>query len=85
MYRRYIKEHNPKSFSISNHVYKILITDGSGSGKTNASINLRNYLLDIDKICLYANDLFETKQQLVIKKRKNWSLKHCNNHKAFIT
>ena len=40
MYRRYIKEHNPKSFSIFNHVYKILITDGSGSGKTNASINL---------------------------------------------
>ena len=37
------------------------IIDGSGSGKTNALLNLVNEQGDIDKIYLYAKDLSEPK------------------------
>ena len=39
---------------IPSHPYKILIIGGSGSGKTNALLNLINNQPDIDKIYLYA-------------------------------
>ena len=35
-----IKEHNEKWPHIPDHLYKILIIGGSGSGKTNVSFNL---------------------------------------------
>ena len=41
---------------IPNHPYRILIIGGSGSGKTNALLNLINNQLDIDEIYLYAKD-----------------------------
>ena len=47
-------EHNEKWPYILDHPYRILITGGSGSGKTNALINLINEQNDIDKIYLYA-------------------------------
>ena len=50
-----IKEHNPK---IPDRPYRILIFGGSGSGKTNALLNLRINEPDIDKIYLYANGTF---------------------------
>ena len=34
--------HNPKRPYIPDHPYRILITGGSGSGKTNALLNLIN-------------------------------------------
>ena len=34
------------------HPYRILIVGGSGSGKTNALLNLKNHEPDIDKIYL---------------------------------
>ena len=34
------EEHNKKWLYISDHPYKILIIGGSGSGKTNALLNL---------------------------------------------
>ena len=40
---------------------------GSGSGKTNELLNLINYQPDIDKIYLYAKDLFEEKYKFLIK------------------
>ena len=46
---------------IPDHPYKILITRGSGSGKTHALLNLMNNQSDIDKIYLYAKDPYETK------------------------
>ena len=55
------KEHNEKWPYIPDHLYRIIITGGSGSGKTNALFNLINKLNDIDKICLYAKDLSEPK------------------------
>ena len=52
------------------HSYKILIIGGSGSGKTNALLNLLSNQPDIDKIYLYAKYPYETKYQFLIKKEK---------------
>ena len=43
-------KHNPDWPYNSDHPYKILIIGGSGSGKTNALLNLINKQPDIDKI-----------------------------------
>ena len=56
-----IIEHNLKWPYIPNHPYRILIIGGSGSGKTNALLNLINNQPDIDIIYLYAKDLYEKK------------------------
>ena len=48
---------------------------GSGSGKTNALLNLINNEPDIDKIYLYAKDPHEAKYQLLINNRENTGLK----------
>ena len=45
-----IKEYNPNSPEVSDHPYRTLIAEGSGSGKTNALFNLINYEPDIDKM-----------------------------------
>ena len=42
----------------------MLITGGSGSGKTNALLNLINKQPDIDKIYLYAKDPYEKKKSI---------------------
>ena len=57
------EEHNEKWPYVSNHPYRILIIGGSGSGKTNALLNLINEQKDIDKIYLYAKDLSEPKYE----------------------
>ena len=46
---------------ILDHPYRILITEGSGSGKTNFLLNLIENNSDIDKIYLYAKDPYEPK------------------------
>ena len=45
-------KHNSKWPHIPGHPYRILIVSGSGSGKTNAFLNLINNQPDIDKIYL---------------------------------
>ena len=57
---------------------------GSGSGKTNALLNLMNNQLDIDIIYLYAKDPYKAKYQYLIKKRESARLKHFDDPKAFI-
>ena len=52
-------KHNPDWPYIPDHLYRILIIRGSGSGKTNALFNLINNQPDIDKIYLYAKDPYE--------------------------
>ena len=42
-------EHNSKRPYISDHPYRILTVGGSGSGKTNALLNLIKNQLDINK------------------------------------
>ena len=49
-------QHNWNWPYIPDHLYRILIIGGSGSGKTNALLNLINNHPDIDKIYLYAKD-----------------------------
>ena len=61
-----------------------MIIGGSGSGKTNALLNLINHEPDIDKIYLYAKDPYEAKYQFLIKKREDAGTKHFNDSKAFI-
>ena len=75
--------HNPKWPYIPDHPYRILMIGGSGSGKTNALLNLINKQPDIDKIYLYAKDPYETKYQFLINRRQSTGLKHFNP-KAFI-
>ena len=56
----------------------------SGSGKTNALLDLIKNQPDIDKIYLYAKDSHEEKQQFLINKRESTGLKYFNDPKAFI-
>ena len=61
-----------------------MIIDGSGSGKTNALLNLIIEQDDIDNIYLYAKDLSEPKYKCLFKKLKNAVMKHLNDPNAFI-
>ena len=79
-----IIEHNSKWPYIPDHPYRILIIGGSGSGKTNALLNLINNQPDIDKIYLYAKDPYETKYQYLINKREKVGLDHFDDPKAFM-
>ena len=76
--------HNPNWPYIPDHPYRILIIGDSGSGKTNTLLNLINNQPDIDKIYLYAKDLYEDKYQFLIKKRESIELKHFNDPRTFI-
>ena len=79
-----LDNHNEKSPYIPDHPYSILINVGSGSGKTNALLNLINEQKDIDKIYLYAKDLSEPKYERLTRNRENAGIKHLNHSKAFI-
>ena len=64
-------KHNLEWQYIPNHLYRILIIGGSGSGKTNVLLNLINNQPDIDKIYSYAEDPYESKYQFLINERKS--------------
>ena len=78
------KKHNEKWPYIPDHLHRILIIGGSGSGKTNRLLNLINEQNDVDKSYLYARDLNETKYKILIKKRKVGEIKHLNDPNEFI-
>ena len=63
-------EHNLKWPYVPDHPYRILIVGGSGSGKTNALLNLINNQVGIDKIYL-------------IKKREKVGLDRFKDPRAF--
>ena len=77
-------EHNLKWQYIPDHPYRILIIGGSGSGKTNALLNLIKNQPDIDKIYLYLKDPYEAKYQYLIRKCEKVGLDHFNDPKAFM-
>ena len=60
-------EHNRNWPYIPDHPYRILIIEGSGSGKTDLLSNLIENQSDIDKIYLYAKDIYEPKYQYLTK------------------
>ena len=73
------KKRNEKWPYIPDDPYRVLIIGGSGSGKTNTSLNLINeqdYHDVIDKIYLYAKDLSEPKYEYLIKKHEDAGIKH---------
>ena len=78
------KEHSKKWPFIPDHLYRILIIGGSGSGKTNALLNLIKKQDDIDKIYLYTIDLIEPKYEFLIKKYKDAGIKYLNDPHTFI-
>ena len=63
-------EHNRNWPYIPDYPYRILIIRGSASGKTNLLLNLIEGQPNIDKIYLYAKDLYEAKYQYLIKIRE---------------
>ena len=78
-------EHNPTWPYIPDHPYRIPTVGGSGSGKTNALLNLINNQPNIDKIYLYAKDPYEeAKYQYLINKREKVGLDHFKDPRAFI-
>ena len=83
------QDHNKKRPYIPDHPYRMLIIGSSGSGKTNALLNLIKEQ-DSDnftnKIYLYAKDLNEQKKKIKKKKKKpdDVRIKHLNDPKAFI-
>ena len=79
-----IKGHNPNWPQIPDHPYRILIIEGSGSVETNSLFNLICQQPDVDTICLFPKDTYETKYQLSINKGESTGLKHLNDSKAFI-
>ena len=78
------KEHNEKWLFILNRPYGILIIGASGSGKTNALLNLIKEQDDIDKMYLYTKYLSKPKYECLIKKRKDVGINYLNDPNAFI-
>ena len=64
--------------------FRMLIIGPSGSGKTNTLLHLINDLNPIDKIYLYAKDLYEPKYEYLINKREQVGIKNLNDPHAFI-
>ena len=77
-------EHNSKWPYIPDHPYRILIVRGSGSGKTNALLNLINNQPDINKIYLHAKDPYKAKYQYLNNKREKVGLDHFKDPTAFM-
>ena len=78
------EEHNPNWPKTPDDPYRIQITRGPGSGKTNSLFDLIRQQPDINKVYLYAKDPYEAKCQFLINKRKSTGSKHFNDSKIFI-
>ena len=77
-------KHNLKWPYSPDHRYRILIIGGSGTGKTNALLNLIENQPDIGKIYLYAKDPYEAKYKYLIDMREKVGLNHFNDPKVFL-
>ena len=61
-------ESNSRWLYIPDHTYRILIIGGSGSGKTNALLNLINNQTYIDNIYLYEKDRYKAQYRFLINR-----------------
>ena len=77
-----IKEHNPNRSQCPDHPQILLLTGGSGSGKTNSLFHLINQQPD-NGIYLYAQDPYERKYLFLTKKREDVETKDFNDSKTF--
>ena len=77
-------KHNKNWPYIPDHPYRILIIEGSGSEKTNLLLNLIEKQPDIDKICLYTKDPYESKYQYLVNKRDGVGINQFHDSKTFI-
>ena len=74
---------NPNWPYIPDHPFRILIIGGSGSGKTNVSLNLMKHQRpDIDKIYFYVKDPFQSKYPLLINGREKVGIKQIKKSKG---
>ena len=74
--------HSPNWPNVPGIYYRISM---SGSGETNLLLNLiKNQQPHIDKNYLYVKDRFESKYQLLIKRRKKVGAELLKNLKAFV-
>ena len=78
-----IQEHNPNWPEIPDHWSRIIIAGGSGSGQTNALLNLITHWPDIDEKKLFAKDPYDAKCQLLMNQRESTGLKYLNDSKNF--
>ena len=74
-----VSNYNTSSLEDNDWPFGILIIGPSGSGKTNTLLHLVNDLHPIDKICLYAKDLHEPKNEYLINKREQAGIKNLND------
>ena len=79
-----VSNKNTSSSKDNNWPFRMLITEPSGSGKTNTLHHLINNLHPIDKIYLYAKDIHEPKYEYLINKRERAGIKNLNDPQAFI-
>ena len=77
-------EHNKNWLHTPDQPYRILVISGSGSGKTNALLNLTEKPTRIDKIYSYTKDPYEAKYQYLINIREKVGIDHFDDPKAFI-
>ena len=75
-------ENNKEQWKMAMYSRSSLQNLDSGSGKTNALLNLISQQYDIDNIYLYAKDLSEAKYE-IFKKRELAEIKHLNDSNAF--
>ena len=61
-----LKEHNTNQLKVSDHPLRILIIEGSKSGKTNSLFNPISQQPDIYKTQLNSKDPFEAKYEVLI-------------------
>ena len=77
-------KHNANWPYIPDHLYRILIIGGSGSGKRNLLLNLVINPPDIYKIYSYAKDPYEAKYQYLINKRESVGINRFNDPEVYI-
>ena len=77
-------EHNKNWLHTPDQPYRILVISGSGSGKTNALLNLTEKPTRIDKIYSHTKDPYEAKYQYLINIREKVGIDHFDDPKAFI-
>ena len=77
-------KHNKNWLHTPDYPYRILVIGGSGSGRTNALLNLIDNQPGIDKIYLYVKALYDAKYQYLTNIRTRVWLKLFSDPRVFI-